>query len=100
MAGKRKNGEGCWGKKIIKGVQYRYYRDINGRYYYGKTEKEIKEKIKRAPSFSSSFILCVFLTPRPILSIDSSDSRVAYNIRMAVSSIVSAYVCNFTGFTI
>ncbi len=50
MAGKRKNGEGCWGKKIIKGVQYRYYRDINGRYYYGKTEKEIKEKIKRAPS--------------------------------------------------
>ena len=49
MAGKRKNGEGSWGTKTIKGKVYRYYRDVNGKYFYGKTEKEIKEKIKNAP---------------------------------------------------
>lgn len=44
---KRKNGEGSWGKKKIKGVEYRYFRNTNGKYFYGKTEKEIKEKIKK-----------------------------------------------------
>jgi len=45
---KRKNGEGSWGKKTIKGVVYSYYRDANGKYYYGKTDKIVKEKIKNA----------------------------------------------------
>lgn len=49
MAGKRKNGEGSWGTKTIKGTAYRYYRDADGKYFYGKTEKEIKEKIKNEP---------------------------------------------------
>ena len=49
MARKRKNGEGSWGKKTIKGKVYRYYRDVDGKYTYGATEKEIKEKIKNAP---------------------------------------------------
>lgn len=44
---KRKNGEGSWGKKKIKGVEYRYFRNTNGKYFYGKTEKEIKEKVKK-----------------------------------------------------
>lgn len=44
MARKRKNGEGSWGTKTIKGVKYKYYRDSNGKYFYGKTEKEINEK--------------------------------------------------------
>lgn len=48
MARKRKNGEGSWGKKTIKGKVYRYYRDVDGKYIYGTTEKEIKEKIKNA----------------------------------------------------
>ena len=43
---KRKNGEGSWGKKIIKGKEYKYYRNSDGKYFYGKTEKEIKVKIK------------------------------------------------------
>lgn len=44
---KRKNGEGSWGKKTINGYQYHYYRDPDGKYTYGKTIKEINEKIKK-----------------------------------------------------
>lgn len=43
---KRKNGEGTWGKKSIKGKEYVFYRDSNGKYFYGKTDKEVKQKIK------------------------------------------------------
>lgn len=49
MARKRKNGEGTWGEKTVNGKVYRFYRDANGKYFYGKTDKEIKEKIKNAP---------------------------------------------------
>ena len=51
---KRKNGEGSWGEKTIKGVVYKYFRDPNGKYFYGKTQKEIKEKIKKHEE--SSFV--------------------------------------------
>lgn len=47
MSRKRRNGEGSWGTKTIKGVTYKYYRDSNGKYFYGKTEKEINEKRKK-----------------------------------------------------
>ena len=47
MARKRKNGEGSWGKKNFKGVPYFYYRDSNGNYTYAKSEKEVKEKLKK-----------------------------------------------------
>lgn len=50
MAGKRKNGEGCWGNKIINGITYNFYRDEYGHYYYGKTVKDVKEKLKNAPA--------------------------------------------------
>jgi hypothetical protein len=43
---KRKNGEGTWGSKIIKGTEYKFYRDANGKYFYGKTEKE-EEAVRR-----------------------------------------------------
>jgi integrase len=46
MARKRRNGEGSWGKKTIKGVVYHYYRDAEGHYTYGKEEKEVKAKLK------------------------------------------------------
>lgn len=46
MAGKRKNGEGSWGKKNIKGTLYCYFRDKDGHYTYGHTEKEVKEKLE------------------------------------------------------
>ncbi|MBD5509016.1 MAG: hypothetical protein HDR05_13495 [Lachnospiraceae bacterium] len=46
MAGKRKNGEGTWGKKKIHGDEYFFYRNADGRYFYGRTEKEVKAKIK------------------------------------------------------
>ena len=48
-AKRRKNGEGSWGTKKIKGVEYKYFRkqyNDTDKYFYGKTEKEIKEKIK------------------------------------------------------
>lgn len=44
---KRKNGEGTWGIKTIKGTEYKYFRNSNGKYFYGKTEKEVKEKVKK-----------------------------------------------------
>lgn len=44
---KRKNGEGTWGTKIIRGYRYKFFRDCNGEYTYGKTEKEIKEKLEK-----------------------------------------------------
>lgn len=47
MARKRKNGEGSWGKKSFKGVPYYYYRDPDGNYTYAKTEREVKEKLKK-----------------------------------------------------
>lgn len=46
---RRKTGEGSWGKKIIKGVEYEYFRkSYNGKlkYFYGKNQKEIKAKVK------------------------------------------------------
>lgn len=45
--GKRKNGEGSYGEKTIKGVVYKYYRDASGKYIYAKTAKELKEKIEQ-----------------------------------------------------
>ena len=50
MAGRRKNGEGSWGTKKIHGDDYVYYRDIDGKYYYGKNSKIVKEKIKQEKS--------------------------------------------------
>ena len=47
MAGKRKNGEGSYGEKTIKGVKYKYYRDVDGKYIYSRTQKELTEKIKK-----------------------------------------------------
>lgn len=45
---KRKNGEGSWGKKTINGFDYHYYRNADGKYFYAKTIKELKSKIKPA----------------------------------------------------
>lgn len=42
---KRKNGEGTWGTKIIKGETFKFYRDANGKYTYGKTDTIIKKKL-------------------------------------------------------
>ena len=43
---KRKNGEGSFGKKTIKGNTYYFYRDPELKYTYAKTMKELQEKIK------------------------------------------------------
>ncbi len=48
--GRRKNGEGSWGTKKIKGVEYKYFRkQYSGedKYFYGKTDSEVKSKIKK-----------------------------------------------------
>lgn len=44
---RRKNGEGSWGTKTIGGVKYKYFRDSKGKYYYGKTDKEVQEKVEK-----------------------------------------------------
>lgn len=46
MAGRRKNGEGSYGVKNIKGKVYQYYRTTGGKYIYATTQKELREKIK------------------------------------------------------
>ena len=49
MGIKRKKGEGSWSKKTINGIEYQRYRKIyNGitKEFYGRTVKEVKEKIK------------------------------------------------------
>lgn len=51
---KRKNGEGSWGTKSIKGVSYFYYRISEGKYYYATTMKELKAKIKKATTTISA----------------------------------------------
>lgn len=44
---KRKNGEGTWGKKTIRGIEFVYFRDSERNYTYGKTTKEVKDKLKQ-----------------------------------------------------
>ncbi len=53
MAKKRRNGEGTWRNKTISGIPYVFYRDAEGKYFYGKTEKAMKAKIKQANSVST-----------------------------------------------
>jgi integrase len=51
---RRPKGEGSWGKKTIKDIEYFHFRKkYNGKYkdFYGLTQREVKEKIK---SFESS----------------------------------------------
>lgn len=43
---KRKHGEGSWGTKTVKEYLYHYYRSEDGKYTYGRTIKEVKEKLK------------------------------------------------------
>ena len=47
MGRKRRNGEGTWGTKTVNGHKYKFFRDSNGKYTYGKTEKQIKEKLEK-----------------------------------------------------
>lgn len=51
---KRKNGEGSWGVKKIGKYNYKYYRNTDGSYTYGKTEKEINQKLKEKESIDFS----------------------------------------------
>lgn len=44
---KRRNGEGTWGTKTVNGITYKFYKNPDGKYFYGKTNKEINEKRKK-----------------------------------------------------
>ncbi len=59
---KRKNGEGTWGEKNINGIKYKFFRDSSGHYTYGKTLKEVNEKIsnikKKKPISTNSKAVC------------------------------------------
>lgn len=61
---KRKNGEGTWGKKNIKGVEYNFYRNPDGKYFYGKTIKDVNDKLKKynkeAPVSKSSQTITLY----------------------------------------
>lgn len=49
---KRSNGEGSWGKKKVGKNQYYYFRDSKGKYTYGKTQKEVKDKLSKKDNFT------------------------------------------------
>lgn len=58
---KRKNGDGSWGKKVISGITYRYYRKYyeetnEDKYFYGKTDTEVKRKQKEYERSISDYI--------------------------------------------
>lgn len=56
------NGEGSWGTKTIKGVTYKYFRNTEGKYFYGKTNSEINTKRKKwEKTYEQSFDYFYFL---------------------------------------
>ena len=54
MARKRKNGEGSWGKRKINDSLYYYFKDPQGHFTYGKSEKEVREKLEDKTNASAS----------------------------------------------
>ena len=74
---RRNNGEGTWGTKTINGYEYvRYRAKINGSYkeFYGKTRKEVQNKIrnyetkiginnnKNAAARAAVFLLSIYIS--------------------------------------
>lgn len=43
---RRANGEGSWGKKTVGRNTYYYFKNTEGKFFYGKTKSEVQEKIK------------------------------------------------------
>lgn len=64
--GKRKNGEGTWGKRTINGTKYVYYKDpgVDGKFYYGKTQAEVeaKRKAKTLPKVTKKMTFGEYIT--------------------------------------
>ena len=44
---RRANGEGTFGKRIVNGYTYYFFRSTDGKYTYGKTSGEVQEKLKK-----------------------------------------------------
>ena len=96
---KRKNGEGTWGKKKIKGYDYIFYRDIDGKYTYGKTQKDVKEKLaKQAERFEltnkttfGEYILNWLESKRTIIEPTTYD---------CYETMINSLIINFKGYDI
>ena len=71
MGKKRKNGEGTWGVKTIKGYEYIFYKNSSGKYFYGKNEKEVKEKIAREQRIQN--------TASSVFDVNAKPSTTFYN---------------------
>ena len=54
---KRQNNEGTWGVKTIKGYKYHFYRNSDKKYFYGKTVKEVQEKVDNYNNSSSQLLV-------------------------------------------
>lgn len=72
---KRKNGEGTWGVKTIKGYEYQYFRDSSGKYYYGKTLNEVKKKIDQQKRIAN--------TAKSVCDVAAKPSTILYDYIMA-----------------
>lgn len=47
---KRKDGEGTFGKKTVKGNSYHFFRDADGKYIYARSLKELRRKVRESES--------------------------------------------------
>lgn len=64
---KRKNGEGTWGTTTKNGYTYKYYKYPDGKFIYGHTDSEIREKKKKWEEKKKNDLLkkqeCLYVTP-------------------------------------
>lgn len=80
---KRKNGEGSWGKKIVKGHEYQYFRDSSGKYYYGKTINEVQKKVSQQKRIMS--------TAKSVNDIEAKPSTIVYDyVKSYIENIKSS----------
>lgn len=97
MAKRRKNGEGSWGTKRIKGVEYQYYRDSEGNYTYAKTVREVKEKLENKKQSSQKATLNSKLTlgEYALTWLESIKTRIDQNTYVGYKECIKSRLINF-----
>ena len=92
---KRRNGEGSWGTKTVGNNKYHYFRDSSGHYTYGKTVKEINEKIKKRKA--EEFLLSDKTTFGEYISewLKSKQKNIEPTTYDCYETIISSQILNF-----
>lgn len=92
---KRRNGEGSWGTKTVGNNKYHYFRDSSGHYTYGKTVKEVNEKIKKRKA--EEFLLSDKTTFGEYISewLKSKQKNIEPTTYDCYETIISSQILNF-----